>query len=287
MGSTGIFRALLIVPLGVLSGCSSLLYHPYRDHVVSKERYGKAVEDVWFSSRDGTKLHAWYLPSKKPAKAVVVLFHGNGENISTHTSSLSWLTDEEFPVFAFDYQGYGKSDGDPSPEGTVEDGKAAVRKITHEKHLPVVIYGQSLGGAIALRAAIEMKGEQPIRGIVADSTFASYRSVGKRVLSRHPITWLFQPLAYVLLSDAHAPKGRIAELEGTPLLVIHGDQDSLVDADFGRQVFEEAREPKVLWVIPGGRHIDVFYRDKGAYRKRFLEWLRTTVAAVVPNSLSP
>lgn len=260
--------------------CSSLLYYPMKQHVMESSELPFKVDDEFFTAEDGTRLHGWYFHSdvtNKP-RAKFVYFHGNAENISTHFRSLIWLLSFPYDFAIFDYRGYGKSEGNPSPEGTVIDGKAAIRWVSKKSsQAPLVIFGQSLGGAIALKAVLEIKNEVDIRLVVVESTFASYRAAARAVMSRNFLLWILQPLAYVLFSDAMAPDGHIADLSPLSLIVIHGQKDPIIDYDLGRKVYELAKEPKELWTIPDGRHTDTFWRHR-EYRQKLLQALEKAVA---------
>jgi fermentation-respiration switch protein FrsA (DUF1100 family) len=268
--------ALLLFGAFSFSGCSSMLYYPTRiEHVDRKKMIVKPI-DLTFPSEDGTILHAWqfHAAAGTPSKCVILQFHGNGQNLSTHFFSLYWTLEHGLDYLTFDYHGYGSSGGEPSPKATVEDGHAALRKI-HELYpsKKIVVVAQSLGGAIGLRSVIDMRNEIPVALVIADSTFASYRSVARSVLSRHWQTWLFQPVGWLVMSDAYAPGDEIAKISPTPLVVMHGDHDQTVDISLGRNVFERAHEPKEFWEIPGGQHTDGLFRPD--IQKRFLDKLAT------------
>lgn len=275
-----LLRAALILITSTF-GCSSVLYHPSQDRYFDPAQAHLTYEDTWIISMDGTKLHGWYFKHQTnlPSNGVILFFHGNAENISTHFASLAWILSYGYDYFIFDYRGYGQSEGSPTPQNTVSDGVDVIRQI-HQKvpDIPLIIFGQSLGGAIALRCLIELKKEVPIQLIAIDSSFSSYQSVGGSVLSHHWLTWLFQPLAYLLLSDRWAPDGKIAELAPTPLLIIHGDQDRIVDYQLGLELFQQAKEPKEFWKIKGGNHTDVFWRHGTIYQQRFVNLLREGLA---------
>jgi len=263
---------LLLALTLLLSGCSSMLYYPTRIEHVDRTKLQVKPIDVDFPSEDGTQLHAWQFKSGGSSKCVVLQFHGNGQNLTTHFYSLYWLLDHGLDYMIFDYHGYGSSGGEPSPKATVEDGHAALRKI-HELYpgKKIVVVAQSLGGDVGLRSVLDMKNEIPVAIVFADSTFASYRSVARSTLSRSWITWLFQPIGWLVMNDEYAPKNRLGDLAPTPLVVMHGTADNQVDISMGRDVFNRASEPKEFWEIPGGRHIDGFYRVE--IRDRFLKKL--------------
>ena len=241
------------------------------------KQLGLVPEDIEIEVAPKVKIHGWYLKSsvKKP-KGVLVFFHGNAQNLTSHYVTLSWILKEGYDYFIWDYRGYGKSQGEPHPQNTVEDGKAVIKYIYNKNpKLPLFVFAQSLGGAIGMRSVIDLKGEIPIRALIVDSTFESYKSVGSDVLSHHWITWLFQPLAYLVLSDKYSPKGKVPEVSPIPLLVMHGTKDAVVSYKFGEQIFQDAKDPKEFWTIENGTHIDSFWGAHGdEFRKKFLAYLK-------------
>ena len=108
------FSLLVTLQLGA---CTSLLFYPQRELVLTPDRVGLAYRDVWFKAADGTRLHGWFLPAGMNVvrgEACTVLFlHGNAENISTHIGNVAWLPGKGYNVFLFDYRGYGRSAGEP------------------------------------------------------------------------------------------------------------------------------------------------------------------------------
>lgn len=255
-----------------LSGCSGLLYFPSRQLHYDPARLQLKPEEVFFPSANGAKLFGWYFKNRAgvKARATVVFFHGNAENLSSHYLNSVWLLDHPYDLFVFDYQGYGRSEGSPSPEKTVRDGIAALDWVrARAPGRPIVVFGQSLGGAVALRSVIESPAQ--VKFLAVDSTFPSYRSMGRQVLSRSWITWPLQWLGWLVMSDTWAPAGRIAEISPIPLLVIHGEMDQVVEIKMGERIFAEAGEPKEFWRIPSGGHTDIFAIQDPGYKKKFLD----------------
>jgi len=261
----------------LLTSCSSMLYYPSRHLHFDPAKFGLKPEEVFFSSSDGTKLFAWRFRNPRP-KAVFILYHGNGENLSSHYITMVWAVKKSYDLFAFDYRGYGRSEGKPSPEGTVRDGEAALRWLYSQyPKTPIVILGQSLGGAIALRNAIDLKGEIPFRAVVIDSSFPSYQGVARDVLSRHWLSWPFQWLSYLVLSDRYAPDGEIQKIAPVPLLVMHSEGDRTVPYHLGEKIFAQAGEPKEFWRIPGNGHSDTFLKHNEIYAHKLEHWLHEKI----------
>jgi len=268
-------RLLLIGLLSVgLLGCNGVFFIPYRANVQTPKQLGLAYEDVYFQAGDGTPLHAWFLPAESKALGTILFLHGNAENISTHIMSVRWLPARGFNVFLLDYRGYGASGGAASLSGAQEDMDAALRTLLARKDVDpdgVVVFGQSLGGAIAIHNVAHSPYRRHIRALVVESAFASYRQITHEKLADFWLTWPLQwPLSWTV-SDEYSPSAAVAGVSPIPLLIIHGDRDPIVPPHHGQRLFDLAREPKQLWVIPGGRHIQVFQSQ--IYRDRFVAYL--------------
>lgn len=256
--------ALRYVFLLLLMSCSNLFYQPVKPHYVDPKQFKMTYEDVFFKSQDGTELHAWFFPAKngKP-KGTIVQFHGNAQNISTHFFSLYWLVEQGYNLFTFDYRGYGKSKGELSQKGVYEDALSALnkaREIHQEKGKGLfVVYGQSLGGVISLRALADYQNQSEVSLIVQDSTFDSYKDIAVDRLQTKWILYPFSPLGYVLVSDEYASDEVFDKIK-SPTLVIVGQKDDVVPQKFGKRIYEGIHpRQKWLWKIKNGGHIDVFH----------------------------
>lgn len=245
-----VLLAALLLLIG-LQGCNGLFYHPDAHPYRSIDSVPGA-EDVTFASQDGTKLHAWFVPASGARKGTVIYFHGNAQNLSSHYSFVAWLPAEGFDVFAFDYRGYGASEGSASRQGLHEDSLAALDYVSKRPDVDakrLLVFAQSLGGACAT-AALGESGFQ-VRGVALDSTFAHYIGMGNEVLGG--TFWTF-PLAWLLLSNSHSPADAIAKLAPTPILCFHSPLDPVVPIAQGRQLYEAAGEPKQFVEVPSRGH---------------------------------
>lgn len=260
-----------------LTACSSFFYFPSQLSFFQPQKVDLVAEDVYFKNSENDSIHAWWFAAKsKQSKGTVVFFHGNAENMTTHFLMLHWLPSAGYNYLIFDYPGYGTSSGKPSQKSTVSSGVAALKWVyEHKDQRPLIVYGQSLGGNVAMRSVEELKGQLPVRNLVVESSFSSYRTVASRLLRQSWITWLLSPLAYVLVSNSGAPH----ELEGfspIPMLFIHGDADRVVSIENTYSMFKEAKEPKQLWVIPSGAHGDTYFAHDRKYRELLLDYLEST-----------
>ena len=259
-----------------LFGCTSLLYYPTHDVYFDPAKINLKHENIYFQNYKNQKMHGWWFESKtKPAKGTLVFFHGNAENLTTHFIHLGWIPQEGYNYFIFDYPGFGESEGKPNEEGVVQTSYDAIQWVHQNKDSrPLILYGQSIGGITALRAALEFKNKIKFRAIIIDSSFPSYQKIATYKMSKHWFTWILQPIAYLIISDEYAPKN-MAELSPIPILIIHGQKDNTVEAFWSDQLYEQLKEPKEIWRIPEGNHIQTFWIENRIYRKKFLEYLES------------
>jgi uncharacterized protein len=262
----------------MLNGCMQVFFYPLRPFVLNPAQLGLHYEDIYFHSADGTRLHGWFFPSQtRPVKGTFVQFHGNAENISTHFRSLVWVLEHGYHLFTVDYRGYGRSAGEVSIEGALDDVLAAIvqtRKLAaSEAGGPLILYGQSLGGALLLYVVGTMDDRRDIAVVVADSAFASYQALAREKLASHWLTFLLQPLAYVLVSDRYAPAPVLAEISPLPLLVIHGERDEIIPVQHGQRIYDGAKFPKWFWKLEGVGHIQSMSPQHRQHRQALLDFL--------------
>jgi fermentation-respiration switch protein FrsA (DUF1100 family) len=256
------YLLLLIINIS----CTSIIYQP--DHYLHADphAYGINFKEYYIRSYDGTKLFAWDMKSKTPnPENLILMFHGNAENLSSHAFNLTWMLEKKSDLLVFDYRGYGLSTGSPSPKGLVEDG-IKLLQITYDKYKEgnykrLIIYAQSLGGAIVLRALEEVPWRNEISLLVLDSTFRSPQDVARE--KTHGLLWW-------LISSEYTAEKRLSHLT-MPLLVIHSPKDPVINIKFGEEIYNQAPSTKKsFWRIENGGHGDVFFVNKGVYREQFL-----------------
>ncbi|MEQ8353069.1 MAG: alpha/beta fold hydrolase [Leptospiraceae bacterium] len=249
---------LLTVMAWYSGGCSSLYYFPDNRSYYDPEEFSFEYESDFLKVQDDERIHFWYFPSQtKQTKAVVLHFHGNAQNISSHFLLSAWLVRYGFDVMIFDYRGYGKSDGTPSPENTYQDALVALSEASgraYEKGVPLIILGQSLGGAVALRAIVDSDARNEVALFVADSTFPSYR----RIVERKASEILFAPLAPFVsffFSNRRSPEETINEISPIPVLVMHSSMDPVVGYENGKDLYQSLGPPRRFYRIPDAGHL--------------------------------
>lgn len=246
--------ALLALSLG-LGGCvERLFFHPDRHAYTTPRALGLAAEDVAIPGPDGSTLHGWFLPTQGRSRGAVLHAHGNAANIGNHLPLVAWLPAAGFDVLMFDYRGFGRSDGRPTLDGVVADTRAALAWLrAHPKVDParLVVFGQSLGGATAIRAvAADPAG---VRLLVVDSAFASYRGIARDAAG------LLRPLAAPLLATLPgADADPVTAIRGlrVPVMVIHGSADRVIPLAHGEALYAAAAAPKRWLRVDGGSHME-------------------------------
>lgn len=278
------FLAIVLAAMLPISGCVEWLYfyNPSQASFTTPEERGLRHEEVSFQSGDGTRLSGWFLPARGERRGTVAYFHGNSKNISGHLRYVEWLPDQGYDVFLFDYRGYGQSAGSPEPRGVHDDCTAALAYLKGRKDVDperMIVLAQSLGGNYALSALADSAARTGIRAIVIEGAFASHREIARDKIVDYPLPaavrhWIVD----TLIDDRYDAIGALKQLEGIPLLLIHGSDDQVVPYRHAQLLFSAAHAPKTLWTVPGGQHLDTFVYRQEPWRHRLIEYLDAAVA---------
>jgi len=234
-----------------------MFFHPSREVAAPPDLAGGSLEDVYFPSTDGVRLHGWVLRPHGPPRGTILFFHGNAENMSTHVNAVLWLVGEGYRVLAFDYRGYGTSEGTPDIPGVNRDGVAALDLAFHLREAEkggVVVLGQSLGGAIATYAVATSPRRGEVKALILDSAFAGYRRIVRDKLIAGIVTLPLAWPASWTVEDRYSPERWIGSVAPVPVVVIHGTKDPVVPFSHGERLYRLAGQPKGFWKIEGGGH---------------------------------
>jgi abhydrolase domain-containing protein 17 len=185
------------------------------------------------------KISVTYLPNPE-AKYTILYSHGNASDLGDLRPTLDRLHKWGFSVLAYDYRGYGTSNGSPSEKNAYQDADVAYNYLTKELKTPsqqIIIYGQSVGGG----AATELAAKHPVAGLILESTFTS----AFRVVVPFPI----------LPFDKFTNQDKLSKVR-CPVLVMHGEADNIIPLQHGQRLYASAPEPKQSLWIPGAGHND-------------------------------
>ena len=210
---------------------------------------------VKIATPDGVRLTALYLPNAQ-ARYTLLFSHGNAEDLGDNLEFLQGLQKANFAVLAWDYRGYGASEGTPSEETLYSDQQAVYGYLLRELKTPperIIVLGRSLGSV----AAVDLAARQPVAGLILEGGLIS----GQRVLFPVPLF----------------PFDRFRNLEKMgrvrcPVLVIHGTADNVIPFRHGEALFRAAHEPKRNWWVQNAGHNDLAYQAGPEYGRKLQEF---------------
>ncbi len=266
-------QSIIFITVTVLVSLSVLLYlfqpkfiyFPYTRLETTPSTIQLNYEDIYITTEDNINIHGWYIPHDKP-RATLLFLHGNAGNISHRLDSLAIFHSLALSVLIIDYRGYGQSDGKPSEQGTYKDAIAAWNYLLEDKGLPgndIIIFGRSLGAAVATWLATQY---QP-KALILESAFTSIQDMGKHYYPYLPVELLTR-IKYLSID-------RINKIN-CPVLFIHSPTDDIVPYKLGRQLFENANDPKIFLDIKGG-HNDGFFISGKLYTNGLNNFLSTYI----------
>ena len=243
------------------------IYFPTRERAdapTPRLRRAREVEEVWMDV-DGVRVHGLHARLDNPS-GTLLFFHGNAGNLYDRLDNVELLLDMGLDVLIIDYQGYGKSGGEPSEPTLYADGMAAYRYLTEERGVEaggLVLFGRSLGSAVAIELATRV----PCAALIAESAFTSARD-----LAREHYGWL----PGLLIRNMTHEFDSISKVERlrVPTLFVHGDRDSIVPESMGRRLFAAAPEPKTWYEVEGAGHNDTIARGGREYVRQLDAFLR-------------
>jgi fermentation-respiration switch protein FrsA (DUF1100 family) len=268
----------MVILSGSMLGCDSFFYYPNSTRYGSPEELRLRYEPVHFAI-EGRKLHGWFFPAQGDARGTVLHLHGNAGNISGHFQHVAWLPAAGWNVLAFDYRGYGKSEGRVSRAGTIRDAHAALDHLLSRRDVDssrIVAFGQSLGGAVGIVLTAERR---EIRGIAVDGAFDSYRRIVAWHVRRNPLllacAWWYPRL---MVGTGYDPVDYVSRIAPRPIFIMHGTADGVVDPQMARTLYDAAGEPKELWLVEGADHYGAMQEHAEVAQERLLRFFSRCVS---------
>jgi uncharacterized protein len=243
----GAAATALFLYLSALAGLAlfqrSLLYIP-GTAIVSPAQAGLAdAQSLRLSSKDGQELIAWFTPPKD-GRPLILYFHGNSGILADRHERFRLLTGSGYGLLALSYRGFGGSTGEPSEEGLLLDAEAAYAEAARRGFAGrrLVIMGESLGTGVATL----MASRHEAAALVLDAPYLSALDVAE---SRYPIF----PIS-IVMKDQFRSDLAIGSIH-MPVLIMHGEADTIIPIDSARRLFQLAHEPKQFIDAPEGKHL--------------------------------
>lgn len=265
----GYTLALLLVRLFE----SHLIFFPNYPGRLAGDWHPRAlpIQEVWLTSADGVKLHAWWIPNDN-AKFTFLAFHGNAANITNRAPVYEFLRATPANVFALEYRGYGRSEGEPSEAGFYRDADAAYQYLVNTRGLApktILSFGQSLGTVVAAHLAAHRE----VGAVILEAPFPSASRLARQIY------WFLPGLSLLVHSQLHT-QARLSEIT-SPILIVHCTQDSVIPFQFGQAVYNAARPPKDFLAINRVCHEESSLVAPDQYRtalQKFLAGIDTSSA---------
>ena len=219
----------------------AMVFYPLKEIQATPKDWGLPYESVKLNASD--TLSAWYIPHSE-AEKTILFFHGNGGNISHRGDSIYLFHQLKLNVLIIDYPGYGESGGQPSEAGFYQSADAAWKYLVSDKKIKaenIIIFGRSLGGAVAVDLATRVNAG----GVILESTFSSVRDV---IDIAFPVLSHFIYLRYSFNSLAKIPN------VNSPILIIHSPDDEVIPFELSQRLFDNISSEKEFLHITGGHN---------------------------------
>lgn len=237
------------------------IYFPMRDIELLPDAVGLSYEDVYLDTDDGVRLNAWFIPAGD-SRFTVLFCHGNGGNISHRIEKILILNQIGLDVFIFDYRGYGRSNGRPSEQGLYKDVQAAYSYLVSEKGVSperIIVYGESLGGAVA----IDLAAKKSVKALITESVFSSTEDMTKVIYPFLPTFFISSKFDSVSkIKDVTAPK-----------LIIHSHNDEIIPFNQSIKLLQASPGPKKHLVLMGS-HNTYYIDSRDLYVSGILDFLQ-------------
>ncbi len=259
------FYSLLLMAAGIYLLLGVLMYlfqnrmvflanMPGRALIATPQDAGFSFEEVSITTRDELQLHGWFVPAEQ-STATVLFLHGNAGNISHRLDSIAIFRELGLDTLIIDYRGYGRSEGKPTEQGTYLDAQAAWDYLVGNRGIAperIVIFGRSLGGAIAAWLAVE----NTAAAVIIESCFSSALDMARRLYPFMPVR---------LITRIKYPVSDYVSRLKSPLLVIHSRDDEIIPFFMAEAIFAAAAEPKAMLELSGDHNYG-FLMNRDRYK---------------------
>ena len=239
----------LLFCIGLRLWQNRLIFVPSSEFTITPEQIGLVAEEIWISVNSEEQIHGWWVPNPN-SDGVLLYFHGNSGNISDNLAHTRRFYQLGMSVLLIDYRGYGRSLGKfPNEQQVYEDARLAWNYLLDKgiEGKDIIIYGHSLGGAIAIDLATE---HPQAAGLIIESSFTKMLDIVNEqgIYDLFPVGWI---LTHKFDSISKLPQVKM------PVLLIHGTADQTVPSWMSEALYQVAPEPKQLLIVSGGDHSNV------------------------------
>lgn len=237
---------------------SQFFYNPDKEILYYPDTAKCRYEEVNFKASDGNTIIGWFIKPKNDTvkiTATILFVHANGRNMGYQLAPLLLLAQHGFQGLVFDYEGYGKSEGNPSQEKILDDAIKAMDYIINRndvKNTKLILFGQSLGAHLACVLGGKLPelyhGKTPIDAFVEEEAFTGHKDIA----AYHSKKDYFIPgfIARWMVPSKYNAIDYIDKIS-VPKLIIHSTEDEVCPFYMGKELFEKAKNPKQFWEVKG------------------------------------
>jgi uncharacterized protein len=241
----------------------AMMYFPVTERATPAAAGFAVAEEITLATSDGERVLAWHVPPRD-GRPVIVYFHGNGGNLGHRVTRFRALTDAGYGLVALSYRGYGGSSGRPSEPGIMLDAAAAYTEASRRYGDNLVLWGESLGTAVAVALAAERAARAVIKAVILEAPFTSTLALATSHYPVFPVSWM--------MKDQYRTDLKIVRLR-TPVLVMHGERDDIVPIAHSEALFAAITAPKRFVRFPAGGHVDLGDHGAVAAAREFIDEL--------------
>ncbi len=236
----------------------NLLYHPKINNYQGDTLLPQ-IEKVKIKTKDNIELLSWYYNKNSIDNKTILFFHGNAGSLENRIEKLNHFGNMNLNFLIIAWRGFSGNLGKPNEDGLYEDARSAIKWLKYKgiKEKDIIIYGESLGTAVAIEVAQNIN----FAGIILEAPFTSMVHLGKEKYSFLPVKWL--------LKDKYESYKKIKNIN-SPILVMHGKVDNIVPFIMGKKIYELANEPKNFYFSEYDNHMMDYDKNLLSALKKFI-----------------
>lgn len=243
----GVLLFYAAVTITVFISQRGMMYFPSLSKPPIERSQIAGIQEISVKTNDGIEIYGWYAAPSMPGKPTIIRFHGNASNVGWAADRLKPFADAGYGVLLAEYRGYAGNAGKPTEQGFYNDGKAFIDwlKAAGVQERDIIISGESIGSGVAVQMALDYP---DIHTLILEAPFTSTVDVAT------DLYW-FLPVRLMML-DRYDNLSKIDRVQ-SPLIVAHGDRDTLIPYAHGKRLFEAATGTKSMITVEGADHNDL------------------------------
>tara|TARA_B100000575_G_scaffold238347_1_gene200660 strand:+ start:1583 stop:2389 length:807 start_codon:yes stop_codon:yes gene_type:complete len=237
-----------------------LLYHPSENNYLDETSLNHNIEKKFIQSEN--KLVSWYFEKNSDYKTIL-FFHGNAGKLDNRVYKLNELSKLDLNYLIIAYRGFSGNEGKPTEDGLYKDAKSAKIWLNNNgvKDKDIILYGESLGTAVA----VDLASKNKFAGIILESPFTSMTRLAQKYYPIFPVK--------IILKDKFDSINKIQKIN-SPLLVMHGEEDTIVPFSMGVEIFEKSNTQKSKYFIKNDDHMMNFDQNLISEIQKFIKSLK-------------